>query len=56
MTLPAFFTTSLSVGTHSVTFRGDYDLNINFQSHDDTYYAIPECWNNDTTKELQVIP
>jgi hypothetical protein len=36
------FLQPLSVGTHSVTFRGDYDLNLNFKSNDDTYYAIPE--------------
>lgn len=48
------FLQPLSVGSHSVTFRGNYDTNLNFQSNDDTSFAIPEGWNYETTYELLV--
>jgi len=50
------FLQPLSVGTHNVTFRGDYDSFFKFQSNDDTSFAIPEGWNYETTYKLVVSP
>ena len=50
------FLQPLSVGTHTIKFKGDFESNAKNQFNDGTTFAIPLGWNYETTYELVVLP